>query len=313
MVRRPYISWPRRGRLRRSDPVARTVTPVSVTSLSYAGYPHIIESIILHSDANTQTTFRRTCTSLRQFVDRHKAQGGILFEYLGDGGARSMRGGFKLPVFHPASSKKRQLDVMARCPRVMVAGGSPIPYFEELLAAVPDGCPVSIMHDGTGPPLNLAVLAPLYLDIDALVRCRCSRAAPEAVFSHAATHLTVHLTLPAAFGNEGASGCSILRGLWSPTVQRLQLCFEMPDWPFEHIIACLFPQPLAVHPDLRVSFHFAWWVSYGLVAKARALRRLLAGHFQIPVERVNEVNAVRPFPTMPRVTCAHTPERPYSR
>lgn len=149
------------------------------------------------------------------------------------------------------------------------------------------------------------------LDIDTVIRCQCSRNMPEAVFVHAATHLTVHLTTPLVFGNEGDTACSLLRGLCQPTVQVLQLCFEEPDWPFAALFPALFPEPV-VHPNLKIKFHFAWWASYNVIGTAKAVRSLLANHFGIDIRRVQEVISVRPFPTLPKVTCAHSPERPYS-
>lgn len=307
MVRRPYIS-PRRSwkRLLPKRPL-----------LTYDGHPHIIEGIAGYSDRATQLAFRRTCAALRRYVDRLSVADGILFEWA-EGGTPCSLEGRRLAVLAPVPAaagraRKTQLDAMRRAPRVVLGGGATVSHLEELLAAMRDDSPMSIVHDGTGPPLNLTVLAPRYLDVDAVVRCQCSRFAPQATFRHAATHLTVHLTLPPPIGGEMRSACSLIRGLWSPTVQLLQLCFEAPDWPFEILIPCLFPEPLVVHPHLEIRFHFAWWVSFDVVAKTRALRRILARHFRIPLKRVQEVISVRPFPTMRKVTCAHTPERPYSR
>lgn len=310
MVRRPYVSprreWSKVSANKKSSP-----------QVTYNTHPHIVELIALFSDPSTRALFRLVCRSLRDYVDvRSVLPGGVLFEWHGNGTPCNLETTEKLPVFSPTTfewdGKDAQIDVISRAPRVTIGGGTTIPYIEELLSYLPEHSPVTITHDGTGPPLNMDMLAPLYLDVDAVVRCQCSRHQPGAVFRHAATHLTVHFTLPALLGNQADSACSLLRGLWSPTIQLLQLCFESPDWPFEALIPSIFPHPI-VNSNLHIQFHFAWWPGYNVVETADNLRILLASYFGISLDRVTEVIAVRPFPTMPKVTCAHLPERPYSR
>lgn len=304
MVGRPYVSF-------------LTATPPAKKhhGLNYDGYPHIIELIVLFSGWPTQIKCRLVSRDVRNYVDRLSVRDGILFEHTGKHTPCNPMTGQKLPVFSPTSHewdvKDLQRDVMRRVPRITLGGGATLPHAEELLAYLPETAPMTIVHDTSGPAFNMAIFAPIYLDIDTVIRCQCSRNMPEAVFVHAATHLTVHLTAPLLFGNEGETACSLLRGLWQPTVQVLQLCFEEPDWPFAALIPALFPEPV-VHPNLKIRFHFAWWAAYNVIETTKAVRSLLANHFGIDIRRVEEVITVRPFPTLPKVTCAHSPERPYS-
>lgn len=310
MVRRPYISsrqkWAKAAANKKPNP-----------AITYYSHQHIVELIVLLSDPTTRALFRLVCKPLRDCVERLSVlPSGILFEAEGDNTPCNLATAEKLPVFSPTTfeweGKEAQMEVMRRTPRVTIGGGATIDYIEELLSALPQTPPVTITHNGTGPALDMTVPAPLYLDVDALIRCQCSHNNPGAFFRHAATHLTVHFTLPALLGNQAGSSCSLLRGLWSPTIQVLQLCFESPDWPFETLIPAIFPNPI-VNDFLYIKFHFAWWAGYNVVETGDNLRSFLASYFGICIQRVAEVIAVRPFPNLPTVTCAHLPERPYSR
>lgn len=276
----------------------------SPSPLDYNWFPHIVERIVAFSDLKTQSLCRLVCSALCRFVDRLDATRGIRFNLPGERSPCALDNTGRIPVFTPGVNKYRQLDVMRRCPRVVIAGGPDnVPNLEELVSYLPPSTPFTYMHYRGSPAPNLTLLAPQYLEVEATAGCQCSLGVSRSVFFHMATHLSVHISMGQWRRTTPFSDCALLRGLWQPTVQVLKLCFKIPDYALVWLVPQLFPDPVTCD-ELRIYYRFEDFKVFNHVEKSLALHRMLARHFDLPLHRVQQVNTLRPFPNYPHITCS---------